>query len=407
MRCRHLLAFAGAGLFVAVLTHAEAPQRPGGKYRPDGVVGMEHFVGSAGARRLLASNGFVVTDQQFKQIFSAYVGEHGMCPLPVYITTDSAWHAYHVLLEEGVKQLEVLQADRLRRFTRGLLRACLGRLRQGDAAFEKAAVIVAVGAALQDGALPKELPEGPAQRAKAIVTALGEGVFPVDTGVGFPVLPSQFRAQGFYAGVPRLAGYFAARRWYGTVVFRLTDDAETATAGRLAMLVSRDRELSGMYEQLDEPYASLLGPAEDGDVNAYAAVIRKVVPSGEPGGLGKHISSVRKELAARLPLPTICDQLLLPGQYARFAAVIRGFRLLPPRRLPSAVCFQNTTDPVLPGRAFPTGLDFLAASKELRSEAALRALREAVGRAMAERICRADCGQLPDSLHGQALRLLA
>ena len=397
MRHDGLIVWAAAVFWLA--GHCAAAGRPdGAKYDLARVAGMQHFVGSAEARRLLARNGFVVTDERFKQLFSAYVGDHGSRQLPSYVTTDAVWQAYHVLLEEGVQRLEAVQADRLRAFAGGLLRACLARVAAGETSLQPVAVVLAVGRGLQDGALPKPLPPGVARPAAALLADLDQGASIVNVPVGFPLLASRLRAQGFYADSPHLARYFAARQWFAGVVFRLSNDAETLAAARLAGLVRGDAKLAGLYRQLEEPYTRLLGPAEDGDVDAYAAGVARS---------GGEVAALRKDLAQHLAMPTVCDQLLGPQQYPRFATVTRGFRLLPPRRVPSAVCFQRTTEPVLPGRAFPTGLDFFAACKTLRSPAAGRALRQAVGEELAVRIARADCGELPDSLHGQALSLLA
>jgi HEAT repeat protein len=67
------------------------------------VQGLDKFDGSSTAWHLLETNGFVVTDPGFKQIYEPYLDDS----LPVFITTDSAWHAYHVLLTEGMRQLEL------------------------------------------------------------------------------------------------------------------------------------------------------------------------------------------------------------------------------------------------------------------------------------------------------------
>ncbi len=87
------------------------------------VRGMEGFQGATNGLDLLRSNGFVVTDPTFKQIFEAYIQSPQIEPpsetnrfgqsLPAFITTDSAWHTYHILLEEGVKEMELVQAQRL------------------------------------------------------------------------------------------------------------------------------------------------------------------------------------------------------------------------------------------------------------------------------------------------------
>src|SRR5204863_4713518 len=118
-------------------------------------------------------------------------------------------------------------------------------------------------------------------------------------------------------------------------------------------------------------------------------------------------AEIQKNLAKQLPLPRVSDQLLQPAEYAQFGKETRGFRLLPPRQLPCAVCFQYTTDPKIPGRMYPSGLDFLAASPELRSPAALRVVQSQFGKGVSDLILKADCGTMPDSLHGEAMRLLA
>ena len=106
-------------------------------------------------------------------------------------------------------------------------------------------------------------------------------------------------------------------------------------------------------------------------------------------------------------MPRVSDQALQPDEYADFAKRTRGFRLLPPRRLPCAVCFHQTVDPKIPGRMYPSGLDFLAASPVLRSPAAVRAVQGQFGKSVSEAILKVDCGPMPDSLHGEAMQLLA
>src|ERR1700691_1548349 len=66
------------------------------------VEGIDKFAGSASAWRLLETNGFVVADPVYKHIFEPYLDSS----LPPFITTDSAWDTYEVLLAAGVRQLE-------------------------------------------------------------------------------------------------------------------------------------------------------------------------------------------------------------------------------------------------------------------------------------------------------------
>jgi HEAT repeat protein len=372
------------------------------------VRGIQAFGGSAAARKLLRENGFVVSDPVFKQIFEAYIRspeteapsqEHPMGQtLPSFITPDSAWHTYHVLLEEGVKQLEEVQAQRLLQFSRRLL-----NLTAKNHADPGLVEFASVGLALQDLHYRQSLSE----EGKRLVTQLKTGTAPVTVPIGFDLAPLQFRAQSFYTQSSELSDYFAARQWYASVVFRLSNQRETRLALTLAALVHGDPELLKLWRQLSNPYDKLLGTTQDGTVPEYIAVAATVKSGNGFSPTDGQLAEIRKALEARLPLPRINDQLLSPSQYAQFGKVTRGFRLLPPRDLPSAVCFQNTIDPKIPGRMYPSGLDFMAASPVLRSPAALRAVQSEFGNTVSEGILKTDCGPVPDSLHGQALKLLA
>lgn len=374
------------------------------------VKGMEVFNGSKAARELLARNGFVVADPSFKQIFEAYIESpqteepSGKNPmglfLPSFITTDSGWDTYHVLLEDGVQELEELQAQRLLKFSRELW-----AIVQSRNAGSNLLAFVSVGRALQDGQFRHSLPAAD----KRIVDGLLTGSEPVRVPIGFPLSPLQFRAQSFYTQSPELSAYFAARQWYASVVFRLADARETRSAVTLAALVNENPDLLALWKGLSDPFDKFLAPAEDGTLRQYSAVAASVLgaPAQQSAISDSQFAEIREKLDSLLPRPRVNDQLLLPEEYAEFEKATRGFRLLPPRRLPSAVCFQNTVDPKIPGRMYPSGLDFMAASPVLRSPAAVRAVQSQLGKSVGDLVVKADCGPMPESLHSEALRLLA
>lgn len=374
------------------------------------VKGIQAFHGSGEARALLKQNGFVVADPAFRQIFEAYIQSPETdapsetnrtgSSLPSFITADSAWDTYHVLLEEGVKQMEEIQAKRLVSFSRQLLEAA--EKQNADPSLK---TFAAVGLALQD----KHYHQTLGGEAKRIVDGLQNGSTPVAVPMGFDLAPAQFRAQSFYAQSPELSDYFAARQWYASVVFRLLNPKETRLAVMEAELVGGDPGLLERWKQLSDPYDDFLAPAEDGSVPAYFAAATAMTGTNRTGAslTDSQIAAITKELEKRLPLPRVNDQLLSPEEYREFGGQTRGFRLLPPRRLPCAVCFQNTVDPKLRGRMYPSGLDFMAASPVLRSPAAIRALQSQFGKPVSEQILKTDCGPLPDSLHGEAMQLLA
>jgi hypothetical protein len=360
------------------------------------------FPGSAAAKELLRKNGFVVADPAFKQISDAYIKspmvetETGtnfeFHTMPSFITADTAWHTYHFLLEKGVKELEEAQCKRLAQFSRLLLQTAQEQERTGKGGPEIGRIIsfARAGLAFQDDSQTLNGTEN------AMVEGLKNGTGQVQAPIGFGLSPQQFQAQGFYTQSPELRQYYAARQWYAQVIFRLSDAGETAAALQLATLVNDNPELLILWKQLSEPFDTLLALPEDGSVPAYA----------EAANLGQ-ADQVRKKLEATIPFPRINDQQLSESEFANFSVESRGFRLLPPRFMPCSLCFQNTTDPVISNRLVPSGLDFMAASTVMRSDAAVRAVSGQFGRKVSDAILKTDCGLMPDSLHGEALQLLA
>jgi hypothetical protein len=210
------------------------------------VKGMEAFGGSKEARRILGNNGFVVADPSFKQIFEPYVKSPQIEPpsgrdwkgisLPSFITTDSAWHTYHVLLDEGLKELEERQSHNLLAFSHELWTAIRSEPNMVGQDRDDLALYTSVGLALQDET-QGEL-HGP--EVKRILGALKAGSSSVSIPIGFPLAPHTFRAEGFYTRSEHLSNYFAARQWYASIVFRLNDTRETRLALILATLVEKD-----------------------------------------------------------------------------------------------------------------------------------------------------------------------
>ncbi len=368
---------------------------------------VEHigsFVGSEEAKEHLARHGFVVTDQQFKQIFEAYIGSE----LPKFITTDSAWHTYHVLLEEGVRKLEEAQARCLKKFSTRLIEVALSKSKGKKGPYMDLARFAGVGLGLQDrdaiGSVQTEL----RSEVERVLEKLQGATGLIDVlFFGLPIMPERLRAHSFYTRSPALSGYFAARQWYAISDFRANSEAETARALRLSLMIEGDRELSDLYAQLSLPYDALLAHCEDGDVLAYSRIADRVFGKDfSESNLTMKLDEFRLALS-ELPNPSVNDQCLWPEQYENFAEETKGFRLLPPRRIPSAVLFQNTIDPIVKDRMFPSGVDLLAAGP-LASEAGKRVLRASVrDDKVADAILKANAGPLPDSLHGRALELLA
>ena len=323
------------------------------------VQGLDKFDSSTAAWHLLETNGFVVTDPGFKQIFEPYLDDS----LPIFITTDSAWHAYHVLLGEGLRQMDLAQSRRLADFSRLLWTSANDQAQTQGRDFSDLARFAAIGLALQRKIFRDALPDEQKHLAEALLTDRGE----VHADIGFPLWAAAFQ-MGVLEASSEWGGYLAARQWYSTVVFRLSDSRETRLALCLSWLINTEPDLLQAWKQLSETWDAPPSLAEDGSVALYSQESAKLLGANFTlAALLKNAPALRTRLAQSLPTPRANDQWLGAEDAARFGEVIKGFRLLPRHPLPGAVCFQNTSDPQMPGRRFPSVLDFFVASPLLRS----------------------------------------
>lgn len=385
-----------------------AQEQAGPPYQLEDVEDIDCFVGSEEAKELLAKQGFVVTRQQFTQIFAAYLKLDQSKPwLSNYVTVDSAWHTYHVLLEEGIRQLEEQQAAVLRQFSTRLLEATRTRSRRSGDLYWDLAAFAAVGLVLQDSEAVSSFDSDLRRVASGITKAIETGSNPERVlFFGLPIAPEHFRAASFYTKDAKLRGYFLARQWYAKCAFRLKSAAETERALHLALLINGDDELKTLYDQLCGPYDQMLGPEDDASVKHYVELANETLgPELRTDKISASLQAFRKK-ASGLPDPKVNDQLLGPTQYAKFAEETKGFRLLSARRCPSAVLLHRTSHPMIKGRMLPSGVDFFAVGP-LACEPARRALQTSVAdQSVFDAIVGAKAEAIPDSLHGKALGLL-
>ncbi len=362
--------------------------------------GMSLFRGSAEAAKILERQGFVVAAPEYMQIFEPYLRSD----LQVFVTPDTAWHTYHILLEEGVKEMERTQSARLREFSRHLLDAARAQATNSAPEFAAISDYASIGLAFQEPAYRETL----GAEQQRLIQSLTNGTAPVRVPIGFPLSPVSFRPQSFYTESEDLSDFYRARTWYANVDFRLANERETLLAVYLAWLIESDAKLLKLWNQLTDPYDAFVAPADDGSVSVYTATARALL-AGEFGPVKTraHLAEIRRKLQTAVPVPRINDQSLSPAEFSRFAETTRGFRLLPTRQLPCEVCFQNTVEPKSRGRFLPSGLDFVVASPVLRSAAAKLAMEGQFGKPILEAVQKADCPAMPRSLYGQSMELLA
>lgn len=311
-------------------------------------------------RKRLDRDKIVITDRTCTQIFAPYVEP----AMPVFITSDSILHAYHVLLEESVRQLELAQSAEALRVVRGMLEHLdeAAEAVTGDAALvagaKRRAQIVAGTASALLGESPQLSGEAAEIVRDEVARVEKAEAQHKPSWLGPPGEPdlitldySRYKPRGFYDGNETLARYFRAIAWLQSIPFRAERDeellaalllADGIAAERFADAAERDRCL-GFFAAFRE----LIGDRDDWDLTVAAAVL----PSPWRLDLGTgELAAIRQRLLD-MPLPRINDQVATQP-------LGPNFRVVSAYRTPEALLFERTINE---GRPFPTGLEVCVA----------------------------------------------
>jgi len=335
----------------------------------------------------LGEQGVLITDQAYKQVFSAYLS-YGTVP---FITSDSLLNTYHVLYEESVLRLESAMARRLP----GILRRVLDNLEEANAflrrskwfdeptrlsktrpelvsaAERRARLVMGIGLRLVDDAFrlgEAELDAIVDREVERIVEAAWSGM-PEWLGKGdesFLALDySRYKPRGFYTRSEGLKKYFRAVSWLQSVPFRVGRDEELLA---ILMLGSAMKHTgSGDYrtvqeaEQFFRAYGSFIGKGDDWDLVVAAQQVgtsmQLALANGELLKIRNELDEMAKRGGGR---PQINDQdRLAPADPNAVAEP--NFRIISAYRTPSAILFQQTTDLRRFTRPYPDGLEVAVA----------------------------------------------
>ena len=388
MRLHFVLALCVASMIFAYPQRAEADDAPApeetapeetapegtapeetGQEEPGQESGGESILSEADIA-LLEKNRIVVTNEGYKQIFSAYLEEGP----PLFITSDSLLGAYHVLYEESIFRLETALASRLP----GILKHVLAGIDDaaGDfkgkpalvaAAKRRAKLVTGIARRLMDDSFrfkDEKLNKILEEETKRIVEAKWVGM-PGWLGkpdASFTALDySRYRPRGFYTRSERLQRYFRAVSWLQSIPFRVDKDEEFLAILMLGKCVGDDRP-----DNVDEAmktgsffgaYSSFIGTGDDWDLMTAARKAQNF-HSVEVGSedFQQDRERLKKSADQWGEGPLINDQIrFAPDDPTKVAEI--GFRFIPPYRVPSAILFQRTTDQRRFKRPYPNGLE--------------------------------------------------
>jgi len=376
---------------------------------PAGLGNYDQFAFSEAQSDLLGQNGFVVApSDEWLEFFQLYENAR-YSETPVFVTTDSVYHVYHLIFD---KMLRDLEREHFEPDVRALTKACLQSALelhtelQGAELEDEARSVVAyfaVADALIDpeSSTPPEVADLVNAELALIEAHQGVGpsaIFsqncpescdPCDTNPPTECLDqpcmcedySQYVPRGHYTRSEQLERYFRTMMWYGRINMRLQRPSET----RMALLITyilRNTDVNGapaadVWARVYEPTVFIVGKADDLGFHEYGALWDSVFG---PGTLPSVIADEAKfnafvEAARQLPPPQINSMWVYIWEDKE--QVTQGFRFMGQRFVLDAYIFEELTwrevGTMSNPRMLPKGLDVMAA---LGSEEAYAILDE-------------------------------
>ncbi|HUT55498.1 MAG TPA: DUF3160 domain-containing protein [bacterium] len=373
------------------------------------------------ARDKLLQNGFAtVSFGSLDDIVAAYDRIKEL-EMPVFVTTDSVLHLYHIQFDETLRVIEEKEfypdLTALTRVFRAEMEKRYGASKGLEkTAYKKGLAYFAVAEKLLD-------PEArvPASVQDWVDTELGY----IEKHGGFEDSPiftyredySQYVPRGHYTRSEELKRYFKAMMWYGRLTMLIKGSDESGPDAHFDALVSKeeaqaqtmlgaaiaslfgelqvgDRSAAQVWERIYAVTAYYVGLADDLTPQDYVKALGEVFGDKfEPGALADPaVFGKFQDRIARLKPPAIYsgtgesgvnmdlqpDRALSPEQLDRILGKTMGFRMMGQRYIPDSYILGQLVAPVVgsglgapafttvmipdfgPIRGFPRGLDVMA-----------------------------------------------
>ncbi len=348
---------------------------------------MDSITLSEAQRALLAKNGFVVAAPvpgQYNEFYQVYELIRYVTEQPVFATTDSVFHVYHLIFDKMLRDLERDSfIATLEQMTRAMVAASQAQYQEliGTALEEPArrnlAYFAVAGQLLGlSDPVPPEVNDLVSAEVSLIEAHNGPNVSPIWDR---PDLPpderliedySQYIPRGHYTRSEALQRYFKAMIWYGRMTFRLRDDFETQRALLVTQALRTASTADGtpvltLWKNIYEPTVFIVGKADDLSYFEYGALSDEVFGANPPLNVyaDPNLLAAFKEAARQLPPPQVNSMWVWIWEDKTEAT--QGFRVMGQRFTLDAYVFGqmiwrevgSSTDP----RGLPKALDFFAA----------------------------------------------
>ncbi len=352
-------------------------------------------------RALLAKNGFAVASPvagQYREFYQIY--EHyRYSEVPVFITTDSVYHIYHLLFDKMLRDLETSHfiAD-LKSLTSIMLSSTYSQYKslRGTALEEPARRNVAYFAVASQllglsDPVPAEVTDLVNAELALINAAGSAAVSPIWDRPDLPddlkliEVYGQYVPRGHYTRSEDLKKYFKAMMWYGRLTFRLVDDFETRRALLVTQALRTTTAADGssaakLWQNIYEPTVFIVGKADDLGYLEYAALSDRIF--GANPDLNKFADATLFDqfmnATKTLPPPQINSMWVWISQDKE--QVTKGFRFMGQRFTLDAYVFGQViwrnVGTITKPRGLPKALDFFSAMGSEEAYSILKGLGE-------------------------------
>ncbi len=349
------------------------------------------FLFSEQQRQRLAQNGFVVSPSDEKEFYVLYEQARYNYE-PIFVTSDSLLHVYHLLFDKLLRSLEVEYfVPALQELNALLLQSTARQYEQlrGTALEESArrnVAFFAVGSYLLDPAVA--IPAYARDLAEAEI-ALVEAHAGIQPSPLFPGLPhgedyTQYIPRGHYTRSETLKAYFRSLMWYGRMTFILGDIDKpdnremTQRALLITLALAGDTRATALWDSIYEPTVFFVGRSDDLLYSEYLPLLQQVYgASPDPVAFADEALLTQFMQEAQSLRPPRILGIVIGPETEDVEEETKGFRFMGQRFIPDSYVFRQliwrNVGGVCPPerRGLPKGLDWMAVMGSERAYAIL------------------------------------